>query len=421
MERINEDILSVELKQYINTLYIKSNISMHERDYKQSLDYYLEIISFNICSYEILINIVEIYKMFQNYTYALKFINISIEQYHNINDYITKYIILVNINNYDLLLNFSNDINKLDSDSDEIFSLKNLIKLKLESFSIDQKLNPSLVELKKNYTSKINDFCKLIKMNSYDVFKDSKIEFRYFCYYYNNLIKTLTLPEISMNQSKEAVLIEFRILPHLEFVIRNTIHKLGKDWSHTIICGNLNYNYLLELCNSISSNIKIIKLNCDNLENIHIYTQILTSLDFWKFFVGDKILIYQEDTCIFKHNINDFLEWDYIGAPFKKKDNTNSIHIGNGGFSLRTKQIMIDVINKINQITPPIQLDNIPEDLYFSNNMIKYNIGKIADYQTALQFSTEYIVHEDTVGGHSFFLHNTEWQLLMYKQLLNHI
>ena len=42
---------------------------------------------------------------------------------------------------------------------------------------------------------------------------------------------------------KETVLIEFRPLPNLEFLIRNTIIKL-KDWNHTVVCGNINYNFI---------------------------------------------------------------------------------------------------------------------------------------------------------------------------------
>ena len=38
---------------------------------------------------------------------------------------------------------------------------------------------------------------------------------------------------------------------------RNNINKLGSDWSYTIICGILNHNFMLELCSSISKNIKV--------------------------------------------------------------------------------------------------------------------------------------------------------------------
>ena len=54
-------------------------------------------------------------------------------------------------------------------------------------------------------------------------------------------------------------------------------------------------------------------------------------------FNGKYILIYQEDSLIFSKFNNNFLKYYYIGAPFFNKD------IGNGGFSLRNKDIMISI------------------------------------------------------------------------------
>ena len=81
------------------------------------------------------------------------------------------------------------------------------------------------------------------------------------------------------------------------------ILKIGSEWSHTIICGNLNYEFIKNMCKNISDNIKIIKLNYDNL-NQSTYSKLLASIDFWNLFTGEKILLYQEDSCIFKSNIN---------------------------------------------------------------------------------------------------------------------
>lgn len=61
------------------------------------------------------------------------------------------------------------------------------------------------------------------------------------------------------------MIIEFRTLPHIEFIIRNAIQKLGSKWSHTIICGNLNYTLCKNISKDISENITIINLNYDNM------------------------------------------------------------------------------------------------------------------------------------------------------------
>jgi hypothetical protein len=154
------------------------------------------------------------------------------------------------------------------------------------------------------YLSKIDEFMNLYKNTKNEILSNPKIEYRYFCYRYLNYIRKIELPEIVKNKNLEAVLIEYREFPHLEFIIRNAINKLGNDWSFTVVCGNLNYQFMIELCNNISPNIKIIKSNYDNL-NQTTYSIYLASLEFWNLLVGEKILIYQEDSCIFRSNIND--------------------------------------------------------------------------------------------------------------------
>jgi len=255
--------------------------------------------------------------------------------------------------------------------------------------------------------------------------KPDKEEFRIFCNTYTQYIRNIELPIIQKQTNYEAVLIEFRIFPHLEFLIRNTILKLNSDWCHTIICGNLNYDYMLNLCNSISPHINVIRLNYDNL-NISTYSLLLADIKFWDLLHGTKILIYQEDSILFKNNIHDFIKWDYIGAPWQKHQNDTLTLVGNGGLSLRTKQCMIDVIHKQNINTISVNSSTIncmkygglticPEDVYFCKTMETYNIGKISDWNTASNFSTELILNLNSLGGHNFWACDSNWKDRIYK------
>jgi hypothetical protein len=78
--------------------------------------------------------------------------------------------------------------------------------------------------------------------------------------------------------------------------------------------------------------------------------------DFWSQFYGEKLLIYNQDSVLC--DSPEVLEYDYIGAPWK---DDNFYGLGNGGFSLRSKSIMIEVIDKI-------KLENLIVD----NSTIKY-------------------------------------------------
>ena len=309
---------------------------------------------------------------------------------------------------------------------------KKYVKYKIPVNNVAFNLSKQLIrESKKNvvddnvYLRKIIEFYKLYEINE---IHDKKTEFRYFCFRYLNYIRKLELCDIKLNQPKEAVLIEFRKFPHIEFLLRNMIHKLNDEWSHTVICGNLNYEFVKNICDSISPNIRIIKLDKDNMTQFE-YSMYLTTLEFWNSLVGEKILIYQEDTCIFKKNINDFLKWDYVGAPWRKEQNDTPNCVGNGGFSLRTKQCMIDVINTIsvedtvlNSSTINymfnVNLSKAPEDVYFSLNMQRYNIGKVADWDSASLFSSESIVNKDSLGGHCFWINDYDWKDKLYNNVV---
>ena len=41
------------------------------------------------------------------------------------------------------------------------------------------------------------------------------------------------------------------------FLIINTIHKLGALWKHTVVCGNLNYKMVEEICQRNVLNVNI--------------------------------------------------------------------------------------------------------------------------------------------------------------------
>ena len=248
----------------------------------------------------------------------------------------------------------------------------------------------------------------------------NKEYFRVLCSKFNDYLRQITVPDIQLNMPYEAVLIEFRIFPHMEFLIRNTILKLGVNWSHTVICGNENYEFVSNMCSSIHPNVKVIKTNYNQLTP-SLYNIFLTSVEFWDLLVGEKILIYQEDSCIFKDNITDFLKYDYIGAPWPRTQDDNPFCVGNGGFSLRTKQHMIDVIKTIsiddtifNSSTLSYMRNNnltvAPEDVYFSLNMIQFKIGVVAPYAAAKAFSTETVLNENSLGGHNFWLNDIFWR-----------
>ena len=281
---------------------------------------------------------------------------------------------------------------------------------------INETANSKIIIYNKTNSHLDNSHSYLDNSHSY---LDNKSKFRLICQENMNYIRNLYLPDFCEKSIFESVLIEYRCLPHLEFLIRNTIIKLGNKWCHTIVCGNLNYDFIKNMCSTISNKIKIIKTNYNNLFPSD-YSRFLSSVDFWNLFEGEKILIYQEDSIIFKKNVDDFIKWDYIGAPWPENQNDTKCGVGNGGISLRTKSIMIQVINtiriddvKMNESTLDYMKNTnstcSPEDVYFCKTMEDYSIGLLADRKSATNFSTESILNKNSFAGHNFWINDENW------------
>ena len=115
----------------------------------------------------------------------------------------------------------------------------------------------------KNYISKINSLYK--NYNYIHNENDLKSIHRFNCYKFTKIIRNIIIKDFGDTKNlKETLLIEFRPLPNLEFLIRNTIIKLP-NWNHTVICGNNNYEFIKKICDFIckdsESKINIIKLD----------------------------------------------------------------------------------------------------------------------------------------------------------------
>jgi len=171
---------------------------------------------------------------------------------------------------------------------------------------------------------------------------------------------------------------------------------------------------MTRLAQSISPNIRVIVLPHKRV-SVDEYTSMMMLPRFWKLFNGEKLLIYQEDSCIFKPCPDSFLaQTDYLGAPWNKSDHITEASVGNGGFSVRTKKTMIRVLELGCEPPAPSSsvrdnmssrgLRKIPEDVAITTLMAAHNVGRIGPFDMARAFSSESIWNSDSVGGHQFWL-----------------
>lgn len=312
-------------------------------------------------------------------------------------------------------------LNKLNqeliSNKNMLFDMKNLFEIKNQNIEEIKNMLKSYELLIDNYELENIFNLNKDKFKQNDTKHNLKLTHRLNCINYNLILKNIILPEFGDKTNiKETILIEFRPLVVVEFLLRNTILKLH-DWNHTVVCGNNNYLLFKKitdlLCNHLVSKIKVIRLDIDNLLPSD-YSKLLTTKEFWSQFVGEKLLIYQDDTFLFHNKIEHFLEYDYIGAPWPENQDDNSIGVGNGGFSLRSKSKLLECLNKIKPLELKLNNSTLtyinntnstypPEDVYFSKTMLDFNIGKVAPRNKALQFSQETCLSNNPLGGHCFW------------------
>ena len=265
-----------------------------------------------------------------------------------------------------------------------------------------------------NNLNAIIDYENAYKM-SYMLPKDIH---RYNCLNHIELIRNIKIKHFGSNKRKETVLIEFRNFPHIEFLLRNTINKLSSEWNHTVVCGTNNFQLVRKICNAIGKKlpcrIKIIKLNISNLTPSE-YSELLLTKDFWNHFDGEKLLVYQEDTHLFHGNIDLFLKYDYVGAPWPENQDDNSLGVGNGGFSLRSKSKMIECIDNVKiedleigtstkEYMKKTNSTFLPEDVFFSKSLIDFKLGNVCSRDIARTFSQETQLSLNPVGGHNFWI-----------------
>lgn len=164
--------------------------------------------------------------------------------------------------------------------------------------------------------------------------------------FYNKVknMKTIYMTSDNNTLKKTAVIIEPRKHPLLKYVLYNFMYFLvPKGWKFQIFCGTDNKEWLEQEIEDLKDDINIYQLPYDNLTE-PMYNMLLTNGGFWKSIYNNPeyVLIFQTDCILLKDNIDEFLQYDMIGAPWR-----HSPYKGcNGGFSLRKREAMIDICKK---------------------------------------------------------------------------
>lgn len=205
--------------------------------------------------------------------------------------------------------------------------------------------------------------------------------------YYNQNRYDL-MPCHSLNYSdRAAVIIEPRDQSILRWTICNIMHYT--HWPIIVYHSEKN-SYLLE---GLPIHKKIV-IPADF--NVNDYNQLLVSQGFW-LSLPENVLIFQTDSFMLRFGIESFMKYDYIGAPWSPLNMeiySISTNIGNGGFSFRKRDKMIQIINEV-----PYE-NNLAEDIYYAQGFQKMG-GKLPPMRIHKKFSVEQIYNKKPLAVHA--------------------
>ena len=174
-------------------------------------------------------------------------------------------------------------------------------------------------------------------------------------------------------------LIETRVDHNIDTKINEHAKYLPENWHQIAVVSDRN-RYCTKKGTGLISNIN----------SLNDYNRILTRAKFWENFLDyDRVLICQMDSGLLRKGIEEFLEWDYVGAPWKFQR-----HGGNGGLSIRNPKVMHEICCT-HVWTPGMAY----EDVWFCN--IMYGKYDLAPRAICEKFSVETIFQLGTLGYHN--------------------
>ena len=223
----------------------------------------------------------------------------------------------------------------------------------------------------------------------------------------------------SLEGKYSAVIVEPRIDFAFEFCVRNVMYHLGSTWDLLVLhsTGPLGNEQFVR--RSLFGLPNVTFKAADSVTDGDSYNKLLKSSSFWQNLKDSgvsKIFLFQTDSIMLRHGIDEFMQWDYIGAPWHMQEGAasgawlqrfqrNGIlleGVGNGGVSLRTVSMMLKISEKYSNKGS----NAFNEDTFFAHNCEKLSKDatldgdgcKLADRKSAYSFAVEIPLAPESVN-----------------------
>jgi hypothetical protein len=216
------------------------------------------------------------------------------------------------------------------------------------------------------------------------------------------IIKYNNKEGLKNNYKYTALIIEPRKHKALEFVLQNFNDNLSDECQFIVFHGNQNKEYTENICKRvfIPERVKLVQLNVDKL-NLYTYSGILLDKSFYDNIKTEYFLVFQTDSIIcskYKNTINDFLKYEYVGAPFGDNDNIGNDTVGNGGLSLRKKSKMLEILDNC-------KTKNSDNQYLMEDRVFAYSCNNIPIYKPSLEKAAQFSIESNINNNKAFGIH----------------
>lgn len=213
------------------------------------------------------------------------------------------------------------------------------------------------------------------------------------------------------------------VLVSLWSIIKHTVNTKDEKYVGVVYSSKEGCHKYKELIDSLGLSSLVAVMHWEHFDNIAVfnmedYNAIMKDASFWRSILlesgSEECIIVQDDGFIINGvGIRDYLQYDYIGAPWADvRDNVyikkyiNPEMVGNGGFSLRNVYKMIEVCEQCSEADKNAlfyyNINEIPEDIFFVKHL-KAMKANIAPFEVAKRFSVEQVMSDNPIGFHKFW------------------
>ena len=227
-------------------------------------------------------------------------------------------------------------------------------------------------------------------------------------------------PSKSNQRTNVAAIIENRPLSNIAPLLLHFSAILGPDWPIVLFTAEGNEPGAPAFRRAIENGrISVRYLPADiQFDKHQAVSEFLTTPWFWEQLApAGHIFMFQADSIVCTNadlRVDDFLEYDFVGAPIDvPKDPPNGHGEGyNGGFSLRNRTMMLDIVNrfswqeekdagKISQAGCVTQEPCLKfEDQWFYHKMKDMSEARLPTQEVASHFAVETIWYDKPLGYH---------------------